>query len=659
MNKKEILFIVILALIGLLIRLLLQQQMQWSFDSDEAIVGLMAKHINEGKEIPVFYYGQHYMGSFEPILTSLFYKLFGINVLTLRAAPTIFYLLLFPLIYNFGFFLGGSAVARASVVLMALSPNSFAEWSIRARGGFIETVFFCLLVLFNERRLPNGLNRSFRGLITTFITGFILGFGWWTNNQIVFAIVPIGLLYLFSVFYIKTESFAERIKVLTINFLTGSFAFLIGSLPFWIYNFNNNFASMGMFKFSEELSKNIAGYFSSALPIILGVKRFWTADEVFAGETIISFVIYGFVLISLFYVIYKKYLRTNKVTEISSELVLIVYIIFASIIFIVSSFGSLYAAPRYLLPLYPAIFLLISVALFSEYSPFKKFSSLVFSLILLINLATFVKIDKSFAFSVPGEPFVFEHERVARNNNELIKWLEDHNYKYVKTNYWIGYRLALETEEKIKFIQFADPFLPRIKQYEIEGRKEKHKDVPFVLTKKQSTIVTAGLIVGGYHFKKQSLHDYDVLYDVEKMHEENLKLIDSSEFSIVSNKRQNEINKIVDGDIDTRWGTGEHQRRGQFVKVTFNAPKLIKEINLETAKWHSDYPRELHIECIKPDKTINVLLDESKTKSFAYVFNSDNLDLQFTQSLCSELVLKQEGYHPVVDWSIAEMRIYE
>jgi len=31
------------------------------FDSDQAIVGLMAKHLVEGRAFPLFYYGQTYM----------------------------------------------------------------------------------------------------------------------------------------------------------------------------------------------------------------------------------------------------------------------------------------------------------------------------------------------------------------------------------------------------------------------------------------------------------------------------------------------------------------------------------------------------------------------------------------------------------------------
>src|SRR4030067_2555737 len=45
------------------------------FNSDEAIVALMAKHILEGDR-PIFFYGQAYMGSLDAWLVALGFKLF-------------------------------------------------------------------------------------------------------------------------------------------------------------------------------------------------------------------------------------------------------------------------------------------------------------------------------------------------------------------------------------------------------------------------------------------------------------------------------------------------------------------------------------------------------------------------------------------------------
>src|SRR5215217_313005 len=57
---------------------------QSGFDSDQAVVGLMAKHLAEGRAFPLFYYGQHYMLAVEPWLTAPLFKVFGASVATLK-----------------------------------------------------------------------------------------------------------------------------------------------------------------------------------------------------------------------------------------------------------------------------------------------------------------------------------------------------------------------------------------------------------------------------------------------------------------------------------------------------------------------------------------------------------------------------------------------
>jgi hypothetical protein len=62
-------------LIGLLVFLAIATRLwaaaRWSanFDSDEAIIGLMARHILRG-QVPIYYYGQNYLGSLDALLAT-------------------------------------------------------------------------------------------------------------------------------------------------------------------------------------------------------------------------------------------------------------------------------------------------------------------------------------------------------------------------------------------------------------------------------------------------------------------------------------------------------------------------------------------------------------------------------------------------------------
>ena len=54
------------------------------FDSDQAIVGLMAKHLVEGRARPLFFYGQEYMLGVEAWVMAPVFALLGPTVFALR-----------------------------------------------------------------------------------------------------------------------------------------------------------------------------------------------------------------------------------------------------------------------------------------------------------------------------------------------------------------------------------------------------------------------------------------------------------------------------------------------------------------------------------------------------------------------------------------------
>ena len=97
--NNHYLWLLAIVALGLLPRLYLIFSTNSVIDADEAIVGLMAKHILEGRPWPIFYYGQYYMGSFEALLTAVVFMLFGQSNFTLKLTPLIFSLLHIALVY--------------------------------------------------------------------------------------------------------------------------------------------------------------------------------------------------------------------------------------------------------------------------------------------------------------------------------------------------------------------------------------------------------------------------------------------------------------------------------------------------------------------------------------------------------------------------------
>ena len=53
---------------------------QLAFDADQAVFGLMAKHLIEGRAFPLYMYGQNYILAVEAWMAAPMFLLFGVSV---------------------------------------------------------------------------------------------------------------------------------------------------------------------------------------------------------------------------------------------------------------------------------------------------------------------------------------------------------------------------------------------------------------------------------------------------------------------------------------------------------------------------------------------------------------------------------------------------
>src|SRR5436309_14769856 len=95
--------LVALLLVGLAFRLAIIVSPLGEIDGDEAIVGLMARHIAFLGERPVFYWGQPYLGSLEAFSAALLFRVFDSTTVVLKMVPTA---------YSLGFLVVSAIMAR-------------------------------------------------------------------------------------------------------------------------------------------------------------------------------------------------------------------------------------------------------------------------------------------------------------------------------------------------------------------------------------------------------------------------------------------------------------------------------------------------------------------------------------------------------------------
>ena len=80
------------------------------FDADEGIVALMARHIVQG-EHPLFFYGQHYMGSLDAYLIAGVFAVTGESVLAMRVVQTALFVALVLTSYGVALRMAGRRTA--------------------------------------------------------------------------------------------------------------------------------------------------------------------------------------------------------------------------------------------------------------------------------------------------------------------------------------------------------------------------------------------------------------------------------------------------------------------------------------------------------------------------------------------------------------------
>lgn len=252
-SKHPVIILILLAITSRLPQLLSDNLY---FDGDECIVGLMAKHFIEGKETPLFFYGQNYGFSFIEVLAiGLFYVVFGVSIISIKLAM----LSLWTLGILFFYFAlknmdtkNRDWIPLLITIVFILSP-SFVLWSMKARGGYLTAFFLTSLVLY-----LNTIKKWDLSLMAPFFSGLILTIIYQSQPLWLAGLIPI-------IIYVLIE---KRNKKNVLMHLTGILAgiFLFFLLKLNISNFWSpdvlswsNFNWKTLFSIPNQIYTNMAG----------------------------------------------------------------------------------------------------------------------------------------------------------------------------------------------------------------------------------------------------------------------------------------------------------------------------------------------------------------------------------------------------------------
>jgi 4-amino-4-deoxy-L-arabinose transferase-like glycosyltransferase len=211
-------------LIAVVIKIVLLALDSFPFNADEAIVGLMARHILDGRW-PVFFYGQAYMGSLDASLVALGFAIFGQKVIIVRVLQILLYIgtVLTTMHMAKKIFDDTEGMLFAGL-LMAVPTVNITLYTTISLGGYGEALLIGNLLILLALRIATK-----EGEIWPYLAwGFLAGFGFWVFGLTLVYTIPTAGLILWNARGLHNRHDLRK-KVLGLII-----AAVIGASPWWV-----------------------------------------------------------------------------------------------------------------------------------------------------------------------------------------------------------------------------------------------------------------------------------------------------------------------------------------------------------------------------------------------------------------------------------------
>jgi 4-amino-4-deoxy-L-arabinose transferase-like glycosyltransferase len=378
--------------------------------SDEALVGLWAIHASHG-DFTTFFWGLHYGGTQEPLLSVPLFLVFGPSWLALKIVPIVLSGITALVVWRVGRrTIGERAGAVAGAVFWIWPPYDLITLS---RAGFYAAdVLYCALLMLLALRVVERPDRVRVGVF-----GLVLGLAYWETSQIIPIAVPLIAWVLW-----------RQPRAVRHSWIAALLA-VLGALPWLVWNVRHGFGSLDMLSYDVQSSywHRLRIFVSPLLPMMTGLRYPFTQVRVLPGP--LTNVVYA-ILLALFAYGFVKTRRTN-----------------ASMLYVIAGvFPFLYALsawtvesgdPRYLIVLTPVLALLLA--------QLATRASLAVVLVLAVAALSAAVLHTMARNAEPQAPGL----GAPRDFRPLIHTLDRLGVRYVYSTHWVAYRLAFETNERI------------------------------------------------------------------------------------------------------------------------------------------------------------------------------------------------------------------
>lgn len=377
-----------------------------ALDSDEAVKGLMARHALDG-ELSVFFWLQAYGGAQDAWLSALVFALFGASVLALKLTHLALWALAAILVWRLGALTLGEQAGRIGAAVFWLWPPYLVWYSTKAFSVFaIPATLAALVFLVRWMRVER--------LLDALLFGFCTGLAWWAlAERTLLLLVPF-------VAWVAWSLRAELIRL-----WPALPAFAVGAAPWFAWNVRYDWLSLRARPaagIKEAPTERLADLFGVVVPTWLGLRTPGTLD--WLVPRVLGLAIVAALVAAL------AVLGARRPEGLSPYL--LVALVFP-VAYAVSPFTAYVREPRYLVPIAPALALLMGWALTRNESLLGVLAPL--ALLSLVGVHAMERDEFGAARPADIGPALRALDRAGQTR--------------VLADYWLAYRISFESGERI------------------------------------------------------------------------------------------------------------------------------------------------------------------------------------------------------------------
>ncbi len=233
-------------------------------NSDEAVVGLMARQIQHG-HFTTFFWGQAY-GGVEPYVVAVAFGIFGFHAWLVEAVPAVLTAGGCVVLWRLASRVFSPAVGLVAASLAWAWPESNVRDSVQEYG-FRGVVFLCgmTVLLCTVRVLAREDRRR-----TWALLGVATGVGWWASPEVLYFLAPAAL----GLAWAMARRPGRPWRTVAADWGVGIGGAVLGALP-WLYtNATSHWPSLhvGTYFTGGTYGGRLGTFLTKTLPITLGVR---------------------------------------------------------------------------------------------------------------------------------------------------------------------------------------------------------------------------------------------------------------------------------------------------------------------------------------------------------------------------------------------------